>query len=139
MADSAVQSLRDRIDEQIAAAHPRIQDHVLSQFVDAEILRRAQILASGINTLRELEADQKKVDRPDNTLYTADGTVAQSQYTKGRLDEIKKVKDKVTKLQTALDKAIESNAADDYKKLEEAIKKAKTKGGSAPADDAAED
>lgn len=123
MADSAVQSLRARVDETIANASSTIQDRVYSHYVDAEIERRSQVIVSGINALREVETDLRKIDRPDQTLFDAAGQPAQALYSKNRLDEVKKGKERLAKIVGALDKAIETNEPDAYNKLTDVVKK----------------
>ncbi len=123
MAERALQSLRDTIDEKIAGSGPAILERVIDTFVEAERDRRAKIIVSGVNALRELESDLNKINRGDVVHYTDTGGVAAQHFTKDRLNAIKKGKDKITKLEFALTKAMsESATSDDIAKLEKAVK-----------------
>lgn len=123
MADSALQSLRDTIDEKIAGSNPAVLERVIDSFVEAEKDRRAKILVNGVNALRELEADLNKINRGDVLHYTDSGAVAAQHFTKDRLNAIKKAKDRLGKLEFALLKALGEKATpDDFAKLEKAVK-----------------
>ena len=71
----------------------------------------------------------RKIDKPDHQLFNADGSVATQQYTKGKLDEIKKAQERIVRLATAIDGVVASHDKDitvqndAYKKLDEAVKK----------------
>jgi hypothetical protein len=127
MADSPVQSLRDTIDEKIAALGPALRGKVADTFVDAELDRRAKIVLAGVTALREAEADLQKINRGDSVSYDVDGKIASQTYTKNRLTEIKKARERILKLEFALTKTISDHAvSEDFEKLEKAIK---SKGG----------
>ena len=123
MAERALQSLRDTIDEKIAGSNPAVLERVIDSFVEAEKDRRAKLLVNGVNALRELEVDLNKINRGDVMHYTDTGAVAAQHFTKDRLNAIKKAKDKIGKLEFALTKALSEHAtADDFAKLEKAVK-----------------
>lgn len=128
MAEGVVQSLRDTIDQKIAGSTQAVLDRVINQLTDAETERRAKIIVTGLNAIRELEADLNKVNRADVTHYTETGAVAAQHYTKDRLAAVRKAKEGLIKLQFAMTKALSEHATgEDYSKLEKAIK---TKGTS---------
>jgi hypothetical protein len=123
MAELALRSLRDTIDEKIAGSGPAVLERVIKSFVDAEQDRRAKILVNGVNALRELESDLSKINRGDVVHYTDTGGMAAQHYTKERLSAIKKAREKINKLEFALTKALSERATtDDFSKLEKAIK-----------------
>lgn len=137
MADSAVRSLRESIDTKISQLSPAVRERVTEHFVDAELDRRAKIILAGVNALREAESDLNKINRGDVPAYDQDGKLVSQTFTKGRLGEIKKAKDRIIKLEFSINKAISDAAVDeDFVKLEKAIK---SKGQSKPDEDADEE
>ncbi len=136
MADSPLQSLRDAIDEKIAGSGPVIRENAINHFAELERRRRVDIVVAAVVTQRDLEADLRKINRPDHTLYDEAGAVTLSHFTKDRLNQIKKLKERIAKLSAACDKALTDTAAgDDFDKLEKAVKAAKSGGGNRPAAD----
>ncbi len=132
MVDSAIQSLRDAIDEAISKSGQTVVDRVKDHYVDAEIKRRAEMLVAGRNLLREAELDVRKIDKPDVNHFSADGATVNSFYTKGALDKVKKAKERVERLTKALDAVLGSHSSEDYKKLDEAMKKSRGGGDGKP-------
>jgi hypothetical protein len=133
MEQSPVQSLRNRVDEAITKSGGEVVEQVHTIFVQAEINRRADLIVKGINTLREAEADLKKINRADHILYDAEGQPTPGFYSKGRIDEIKKARGHIDKIEAALNKCIgyieQSETvstiqpnADDFNKLEQVLK-----------------
>lgn len=138
MAESAVQSLRDTIDQKIAGSSAAILEQVVAHFVDAELKKRATSLINGAVALRELEADLNKINRGDVIHYTDTGAVAGHHFTKDRLNAIKKAKEKITKLDFALTKAMgDAATTDDFTKLDKLVKSKgeSPKGGDDNTDD----
>lgn len=130
MDDSAVLSLRQRVDQEIASSSGEILDRVVGHYVEAERDRRSKLIIAAVNTLREIETDLRKVGRGDVVHYDAAGAVVNEVYTKARLGEIKKLNERRTKLDFALKKALGAAATnDDFAKLEKATK---SKGGNQP-------
>jgi hypothetical protein len=129
MADSALQSLRDAIEEKIANSGPKIRNNAIDHFADLEQKRRVDILVAAVTAHRELNADFHKINRADQVLYDGTGAIMHESYTKGRLNDITKLREKLTKLEAATNKVLADNAvSDDFNKLEQAIKGAKQKG-----------
>jgi hypothetical protein len=124
MAELALRSLRDTIDEKIAGSGPAVLERVIKSFVDAEQDRRAKILVNGVNALRELESDLNKINRGDVVHYSETGVpIGSAAFTKERVTAIKKAKDKILKLEFALTKALSEHVTtEDFSKLEKAIK-----------------
>jgi hypothetical protein len=134
MADGGVGTLRERVEQAIAGSGDTVVARVVDSFVDTEVKRRADILTAAVNTHRQMKADLNKI-KPDHKLVTEDGTVVQEAYTPGKQKERAGHIEKMDKLDTAVATAVASHTgdakaqADAYQKLEEAIKKASSKGG----------
>src|SRR6185437_7617995 len=118
MVDATHKSLRERVDQEIGNSGSTITDRVVSHFVDTEVKRRADLIVSGINLLRQAELDHRKI-KPDQTMYDAEGTVVHEGFSKGKLDEKKKHAERIEKIQKAIDQAI----GGDLSKLDELVKK----------------
>ena len=114
--------LRERI-EKLVNDGARINDRVAEKLSQVEIERRADLIANGIATLDRAKTDLRKVEKPDNQMFNLDGTPVPGGYSKQKLDEIKKAKDRIESLEGALDKAIGSA---DFKKLGELLGKGGT-------------
>lgn len=83
---------------------------------------------AGSDAVRQAEADFSKINRPTNFQYNADGSIASQTYDKAGLAAIKKGKERIEKLTAAINATLTSPSNDTYKKLEDAIKKAKSGG-----------
>lgn len=128
MADGALQPLRDRVEQAIAGSGETVVSRVVDAFVDTEITRRAGILTTAVNTMRTLEADSKKI-KPDVVSVDENGAQVSSSYTPNKQKELVKHRQKITTLDGAIANVLTKQDADSYNKLEQAIKKANSKGG----------
>ncbi len=101
--------LNERIATMIAESAPtRVLDQTLKVFVDKEIDKRATALVGGINLANETRSALKKAQQPDDQPKTfgLDGKpIGQAGYTKGRLADIKKLTEKLAKIDKAIDAA----------------------------------
>lgn len=123
MAESAVQSLRDSIDEKIAGSSAAILEQVIATFVDEEKNKRAKIIVAGVVALRDLDSDLNKINRADIQYYDGTGAPTGPVFSKERVNAIKKAKDKILKLEFALTKAVSEQAViDDFTKLDKLTK-----------------
>lgn len=128
MADSALQPLRDRIEQTIAGSGETVVSRVVDAFVETEIKKRADLLTAAVNTMRMLETDAKKI-KPDAVYVDATGAPVSANYTPAKQKELVKHTQKITTLDTAIANALTKQDDDSYKKLDSAIKKASSKGG----------
>lgn len=130
-----VKSLRESVEAGIAGSGDEVVAKVVAHYVDAEKERRAKLLVAGHDAVRQAEADLKKIDRPNNVQYNADGSVASQTYDKATLTTIKKGRERVDKLTAALNAVLANPTADTYKKLDDTIKKGGKGGGGNSSDD----
>src|SRR3954468_3827445 len=117
MADGGVQSLRERVEQAIAGSGETVVSRVVDSFVDTEIKRRADVLTAGVNAMRQLEADLKKI-RPDVVHVNEDGTPATSVYTPSKQKELANQRQKIANLDAAISVVLEKQDADSYNKLD---------------------
>jgi Skp family chaperone for outer membrane proteins len=135
MADSGVQTLRARIEAVIETSGDNVVAKVVGAAVDTEIKRRADLLTAGVNAMRQLETDLRKI-QPDHKMVNADGTVLSEGFTVGKQKELAAHKDKMARLDQAITTVLDKHDADSYSKLDQAIKKMSSKGGGADSETA---
>jgi hypothetical protein len=128
MAESGVQSLRERVEQAIATSGETVVSKVVDSFVATEIKRRADLLTAAVNTVRQLEADFRKM-KPDVQHVNEDGSPAVSLYTPAKQKERVKHREKMAKLEAAISLVLDKHDADSYNKLDQQIKKSTGKGG----------
>lgn len=97
-------------------AYKGVRDDVVKKLVTAEIENRVQKLTDALSARKTLFVELKKAEKPDVQTFNADGSVATSGYSKEKLEQIKKAKEKLDKQ----DKAIEAALGGDFSKLQEA-------------------
>jgi len=112
-------TIQDKVAEKIAQSGPQVMERVVSILADKEVKSRVDMVAQAVSTLDGLNKDLAKVNRNDETRYV-DGLKVESMSEK-RFNEIKKLKDRITKLEQSLNAALEKNTQDEYAKLSKAI------------------
>lgn len=96
-----------------------INNRLRDDMVEREIAARVSVLDKAFAKRRELSNALNKVNRADNETFNADGTSATSSFSKPRLQEIKKAKEPLAKLEAAMEKALTEN---DFQKLKDLVK-----------------
>ncbi len=95
-------TIREAVAEKIANIGPRTREQVIEHFAKIEADRQAAILVKGLTALDTAEASLEKVDKPDQLSYNQDGTIASQAYSLNRINEIKKAKEKIEKITSAI-------------------------------------
>jgi hypothetical protein len=116
-----MKTIQETVAEKLAEKAPNVAGMVADKLVDVEIQKRIDIMTKSINKQDSLEKDLKKIDKDDITSYTGGQQV--TSMSKVRYDEIKKLKEKISKLVGSINSALEQNSKDSYTKLEETLKK----------------
>lgn len=106
---SPVKSLLVAVSEKLATAGGSIRESVISRLAQIDIDKRANALFAGIETAVKLNGELNKIDRPDvpANLNAAGQPVGEGLYTKARLEAIKKLKEKIAKVEAAIAAATE--------------------------------
>lgn len=115
------QDIRKSIKDGIKGGHSDVQDRVVSHYTEQEIKRRSDLIIKGLDKLETLEEELSRI-KPDASTYNEKQEVIQEAYSKAQSDKLKKAKDSIEKLSKPLNAAIENGNADDYDKLEKALK-----------------
>lgn len=116
-ATSDATSLRAAVATRLSSISPAVESEVIDALVAREVTRRKDLIVKGLDQLDGVNREFYKINKPDIQNFNADGTVANSAYSKDRLEEIKKAAEKVEKLTKALDKAIAKGDLGDLSNL----------------------
>jgi len=95
--------IRNEVKEQVQSAD--IRSRVVAALVEAEAAARADILSAALVERKKLEGEIRKV-KPEVKTYDIDGNITSETYTKQQVDDLKKLKEKLQKLDKELAKAI---------------------------------
>lgn len=113
-------TISQQVAEGIVQAAPSILPNVISTLISQETDRRAKALLSGIELALSIKKDLAKIERPDVAPnYGADGKpLGEGAYTKARVGEIKKLRERLAKVEKAIEKATpEGDTKPDYADL----------------------
>ena len=114
-----VTGLLAEVADKVKSSAPEVFGRLRDSMVEKEVAIRVSKLDAAFASRLEMQQSLRKIDRPDQETYNADGTVATATYTKARLEEIKKVKEVLAKLETAMEKALSEG---DFAKLKDFAK-----------------
>lgn len=107
-------SIAASVAQRLAGTSTQVMDIIVDGLVQVEIHKRAESAKAALLELDKLTIKLRSVSSPDQKLFDAGGTVVNEYFTKGRLDEIKKLNEKIAKIDGCLKSAFEDN---DFKKL----------------------
>ena len=118
--ETKAQGLLADVANRVRESGPTVYGRIRDAMVEKEVAARVDLLDKALQKRFQLLTDLRKVDKPDNESFNADGTVASATYSKARLEEIKKAKEALAKHESALEKALANN---DFGKLKESCGK----------------
>ena len=118
--------IKELVASKIAESGTTVANMVTDMLVNKEIEKRSQAIIASLVALEKVEKDLTSISKPDvNELLDAEGKVIQpAAYSKSKLEQIKKAKEKVENLTKAINTCLETNTKDSYSKLENLIKNA---------------
>jgi hypothetical protein len=115
---SKVQELLAGVASRIDTCHPEVQQRLADAMVEKEVSRRQGVLDTAVQKWEQLSSELNKV-KPDQITVDSEGNET-AVYTKKAHEARKKMAEKVSKLDAALDAALgEGN----FKRLEDTLKK----------------
>lgn len=117
--ETKVTGLLAEVAERVKVSAPEVYNRLRDSMVEKEVASRVQLLDTAFQKRRELSNELTKVNRPDQETYNVDGSVASQSYTKARLEEIKKAKETLAKMEEAMERALADN---DWSKLKNLVK-----------------
>lgn len=96
----------------------QVRDLYITQVVQAKVIERVALVQKA---MAELSSQKKELDKAkaDDVKYDIEGKVIQEFYTKELIEKRKKINEKLSKVEKALSKALETA---DYSDLENILK-----------------
>lgn len=99
-------SLQAKVAEKISTIAPVVEDKIIDALVAREVNRRSDALTKAIDDLNKMEGEQRRI-KPDQVQYNEDGSVKDQSYSKAKIEELKKLKQKIEKYTNAINKALD--------------------------------
>ena len=93
-----------------------IRQKVVDHLTNAEVDRRTEMLVKAMAVREETAKDLKKM-KPDQVQYEESGKISMTSFSKTKFDELKKCKDKLAKIDKAINRAINDADYDSLKKI----------------------
>jgi hypothetical protein len=112
----SVKTIEEAVAGRFAKLGGEVADAAINILVEKELDKRKVQVVSAFSEYDELQKRLRRLDKGDVLSYNGDGSVATQAFSKQRLDELKKVRERMAKLEKALEDAI---ANSDFKKLNE--------------------
>lgn len=109
---STTTSVLAEVADALKASPDAVKSRVRDLLVEREVSKRVDLLDKGLAKLREFKNEVSKVRPPVS--YTADGFKVEGNFSKADFETLKKAKEKLAKLEGALEKAF---AGQEFDKL----------------------
>lgn len=93
-----------------------IRRKVVDHLTNTEIMRRTDMLVKAMDVRYEAEKELSKI-KPDSVAYDEGGAKHHELFTKAKVDERKKCKEKLAKIDKAINKAINDADYDSLRKI----------------------
>jgi hypothetical protein len=119
--DENKKSIKELVIERLAKSGPESHERLIVAMTEAEMSKRHDTLLKAVKLIEEAENQAKAASRPDVQTFNVEGVVQTSAYSQNALKAYKAAKEKVSKLQTAFDLALESGSADAFNKLTQLV------------------
>jgi hypothetical protein len=113
---STHQSVLAEVADVLKASPEVVRSRVKQVLVEREVAKRVDMLDKGLAKLREAKGEVNKIRPPVS--FTPDGIKVEGNFSKADFETLKKVKEKVAKLEGALEKAF---AGQEFDKLSSLI------------------
>lgn len=101
-------NVKEMVAERIANSGPTILEGVIEHLVKETVDKRKAVAVQGYAEYAKLEKELLKL-KADQLIYDENGAVIQQGFKKETVDAIKKTKEKMEKLNRAIDKALDKN------------------------------
>lgn len=124
-------TLKETVAEKIAGLGPVVNEAVATALADQVKEKRVKAVLTALNLKEEKEKELKKI-KPEQT-FDGEGKVASEFYTKANNELRKKTTESLTKIEKALNEALDPEKPN-YENL---FKVVQNKGGDAPKEEAA--
>jgi hypothetical protein len=116
-------TIQEAVAEKVVKNGQNVATIVIDKLAEIEIQKRVDIITKSVLKEDQLEKDLKKINKNDIIQYQHVGNQPMEAMSKTRWDEIKKMKEKIAKLQQSIEFALVQNSLEAYNKLTETLKK----------------
>ena len=107
---NAAQSVLVEVADALKASATTVRSRLVASLTEREVAKRVDMLDKALVKLREFKKDVDKV-RPTD-LFDADGNKVPGHFTKQQHEELKKAKEKLARLESAVEKAFAGEGFD---------------------------
>lgn len=118
--NGAAGQLQKAVAERLASSGPQVREAVITELVNAKLEERKKLVLAGLTKRKEAEQEVKKAENTKEREFDASGKEVRSYYTKPQAEAIKQAREKLEKLDRALEAALGDKA--DYEKLSQVVK-----------------
>ncbi len=112
---STTSTVLAEVAERLQSSNESVRTRLRDALVEREVSKRVELLDKGLAKLRELKREVDKIRPPVS--FTADGQKVEGNFDKATFETLKKAREKVTKLETALEKAFQGQEFDKLSNL----------------------
>ena len=122
--DQAKELLAD-VAERVKNTGTRVYEKLRDSMVECEVVNRVGLLEKALGQRTAMLAELRKLEKPDVETFDMDGKVTSSSWSKQRTEELKKKREQLQRLESAIDAALGEN---DFQKLKDVTKNAPQSG-----------
>lgn len=96
----------------IAALAPAVEEGVVSTLVERERNKRVDAIVTAIGQYDVIVREGRAFEKPDITAYNTEGNLTSEGFSKQRIEQRTKHKERLAKLEKAIDKALSGDMGD---------------------------
>lgn len=112
------QLLNEEFKSLLDASSGKVKERVLEAKVEQEIASRVELITKALAELKTKNQELSKLsNKPDREEFNASGESILKSWSKESLENMKKLRERIEKLETALEKAMNENKYEDLKNL----------------------
>jgi hypothetical protein len=100
---STTSSVLAEVADALKASPEGVKSRLVTALVEREVVKRVELLDKGLSKLRELKSEINKVRPPVS--YTATGEKVEGNFSKADFESLKKLRERLSKLEAAMEKA----------------------------------
>jgi hypothetical protein len=112
--------IKTKIAEKISSASEEVSNSVINEFANIEISRRTNLVSQSIKLVQKMETKLANLEVCDLITYGKEGE-KKEEYSEGRFNSIKELKERISKMYEASDNALKDNNEEVFEKLEQVI------------------
>jgi hypothetical protein len=117
---SKAHGIHTEVAEIVAKSNDDVRKRVVNSLVEEKLKKHESLILDGLGKLKTMRTELEQSKRKGVVSFGLDGKpLGSPSFTKAQIDEMKKSQEKLTKLEKALENAIDKG---DYSKLAEASK-----------------